>query len=81
MKFGRSFRNFLASDWADVGLEEGNTLLTELGHHVVTSLFSFENKNLLLAEPQNTAAGSPSREVLKTSVWNFVIRSKMNFSG
>lgn len=61
--------------------EVGKTLLTELGHQAVTSLFSFENKNLLPAGPQTMATGSPRIRVLKHS-WEYLsIRSITNFSG
>lgn len=59
----------------------GKILLTEFGHHAVTSLFSLENKNLLQAAPQKTAAGSPRRLVLKMTEEYLAMRSKMNFSG
>lgn len=80
-KLGSIFLIFLASSVELVWVELGKILLTDSGHHAVTSLFSLENKNLLHAAPQKTAAGCPRREVLKTSDENLVMRSKMNFSG
>lgn len=71
----------MASSFEEVWFDDGNSLSTEAGHQAWTSLFSLVNKNLLPATPQNTAAGSPKREVLKTVEEYFVIRSNMDFSG
>lgn len=72
---------FLDSSVALVCSEVGNILFTLSGHHVLTSLPSFENKNLLHADPQNMTIGSPKSEVLKTLEEYWVMRSKMKLSG
>ncbi|EYU25511.1 hypothetical protein MIMGU_mgv1a014435mg [Erythranthe guttata] len=54
---------------------------TSSWNHTLTSLFSFENKNLLPLAPQKTAAFSPTRWVRKTLDEYLAMRSKTNFSG
>ncbi|WVZ07289.1 hypothetical protein V8G54_020635 [Vigna mungo] len=75
------FLNFLPSPLLLLSSVDGNILFTLSGHQNMTSLFSFENKNLLHAAPQAITVFCPKIEVLNTLEEYFAMRSYMNFSG